>query len=103
MNPIKHGTQGGYTNRGCRCDLCTEANRLAGERQRRRNGARPMGEYLADVTHHGWSRYKKGGCRCAICKAAAAAQKRRQRANNVERYRDLWREQKRRQRGRQAA
>jgi predicted secreted Zn-dependent protease len=24
--PIKHGTQGGYTNRKCRCDLCRAAN-----------------------------------------------------------------------------
>lgn len=27
--PIPHGTAGGYTNRGCRCDECTEAQRLA--------------------------------------------------------------------------
>ena len=26
-SPVRHGTVGGYTNRGCRCDLCREAAR----------------------------------------------------------------------------
>jgi hypothetical protein len=34
--PIKHGTRGGYTNRGCRCEACRQACRDDGNAYRRR-------------------------------------------------------------------
>jgi len=42
---MKHGTEGGYVNHGCRCDLCrkasTEAQRLrrAARKKRLKRGA----------------------------------------------------------------
>ena len=42
MNPddSRHGTYGGYTNHGCRCDRCREANRRAQARKRERERER---------------------------------------------------------------
>lgn len=39
--PIPHGTLGGYTNHGCRCDDCRRANR---ENQRTYRDAHPERE-----------------------------------------------------------
>lgn len=37
--PIQHGTRGGYTNRGCRCDACVMANRQDQSAYKRRRRA----------------------------------------------------------------
>lgn len=74
-NDPRHGTEGGYSNHGCRCTPCTEANRAAQaeDRQRRRGGDIP--DYVHGTTN-GYSNYC---CRCDECREAhnAAARARR--------------------------
>jgi len=48
----RHGTLNGYTNHACRCDLCTEAHRVAhlaymhgSEEQRARHAERENARY----------------------------------------------------------
>ena len=72
---LVHGTVSGYTYRGCRCELCLEANR--GYR-----GTKPRAEYLAGLPEpqHGTeSRYKNCDCRCDECRAASARARRARR------------------------
>ncbi len=64
----RHGTYGAYTNLGCRCDRCRDANR------RRRNA------YMASVRaegriigSHGRPLAYESGCRCQECRAAGKA------------------------------
>lgn len=68
---FKHGASG-YTNYGCRCDVCREGNTAyqAGYRQRRRVLAELLGP-----TSHGAAGYRYDGCRCAVCVAAKRAEK----------------------------
>lgn len=44
--PITHGTNTGYSNRGCRCEPCTEAHRQHCKEYRKRRAARACGEDL---------------------------------------------------------
>lgn len=61
---VKHGTENAYTNRGCRCDECKEASRVANARRRE-------GRKGSDRTPHGTATgYTNWGCRCDLCKAA---------------------------------
>lgn len=61
---IEHGTSYGYTYFLCRCDGCSRAGLAAAERQRRKNGVKPMRK-----TQHGsTSMYTKHKCRCDACR-----------------------------------
>lgn len=62
----RHGCNG-YTNYGCRCEVCTEANR-ARSAARRKAGVIPAG------TQHGASCYRNYGCRCDTCRAGQREQ-----------------------------
>lgn len=55
-----HGVRATYVA-GCRCDLCTKANRL----YHRRLKSRP-------APSHGESGYLNYGCRCDVCRAAGS-------------------------------
>lgn len=106
---VKHGTVNEYQNYGCRCDACREVamayimNRKRCEKCGGPRSPRKGQRFCQSCSPHfqethGIAGYKRRHCRCDVCRAAAAAQKRRQRANNLEHYRHLWREQKRRKR-----
>ena len=72
---MTHGTNHAYRD-GCRCSLCTEAHRVAGElyRQRSRQGVRVHNRRIAvDNPHHPHgtiSCYTNDGCGCDACKEA---------------------------------
>lgn len=59
---ISHGMSG-YSHSGCRCEVCTAANRDYSHGYRRR----PLSEKSFE---HGRSAYANHGCRCEVCKAA---------------------------------
>jgi hypothetical protein len=66
----RHGTLNGYTNLGCRCDRCRQANTIAcrprQEAWRRRRGIMPR---KLGRTHGLRSTYN-AGCRCEPCRGA---------------------------------
>lgn len=67
------GSGGGYTNHGCRCDACKQANtvRYARRRKEREQEAKNM-----DDPRHGTpSFYANWGCRCERCRAASRAKR----------------------------
>lgn len=65
----RHGTANGYTNQGCRCDLCRAANVELNKRQR----AKREGSLAPDDPRHGKpSTYSNYRCRCELCRAANA-------------------------------
>jgi hypothetical protein len=61
----RHGTTNGYSNFGCRCAQCTEANRLAQAAYKAR--LRAEGRVLGA---HGTDSCYDSGCRCDECRAA---------------------------------
>ncbi len=63
--PIPHGTNNGYENHKCRCELCKDASK-AYRRQRRESGPVPK-PTIQHGTRSGYNSYK---CRCEECKAA---------------------------------
>lgn len=80
---VKHGTYGGYSNHGCRCELCTLANRTYKQNYyRRKTGSGPRkptvercprsrgGVCPHDVPHGSYSTYANHGCRCRECRDA---------------------------------
>jgi hypothetical protein len=83
-----HGTHGGYTNHGCRCDLCTAANTEKQRAYRWRSGRnRPMAEYRASRTrtmNHGTRTAYKYGCRCDECREAMRVAQANYRARKAE-------------------
>lgn len=63
-----HATSGGYTNRFCRCEPCTEAANLMVLKWRADIGATtPLSEFS-----HGLNGYNNYSCRCPVCRAARA-------------------------------
>ncbi len=60
----EHGTHSAYV-RGCHCQECTEAHRVANQKSFESLRS-------AEVTEHGRTGYRYG-CRCDVCKAANAA------------------------------
>jgi len=65
---IKHGGSGAaYANYGCRCDECTEANRV---RIVRRRSSRKLSEFKGE--HGKESTYTNWTCRCKSCSEAHA-------------------------------
>lgn len=71
--PVRGTSHGvaGYT-RGCRCDVCREANRLQAAEWRRSVRARVAELGLPRGVDHGLNAYGNYGCRCDVCKAAGA-------------------------------
>jgi hypothetical protein len=70
---MEHGKSSGYTNGGCRCDACSEAQRVYYAAWRA--AKRPQ-----DATEHGYEQtYNDYKCRCDACRAAATAARRRRR------------------------
>lgn len=68
-NPVQHGGTGSaYSNYGCRCEECTEANRARAERRR----AQRKREGPAKDAHGTLSTYANWSCRCVWCRRAAA-------------------------------
>jgi hypothetical protein len=65
MKLIPHGTDNGYSNYGCRCDLCKAARAAA---RKGRQGAVPE-----NAVHGKRSTYQACGCRCDLCRAAERA------------------------------
>ena len=67
--PILHGGSGGGYVRGCRCEDCTEANRLRCKAQVERR--RKLLARNPTVVEHGRdSTYTNWGCRCGPCTEA---------------------------------
>jgi hypothetical protein len=67
----RHGTVSGYTNHGCRCDRCSQAQ---SDRGRLRRRGSTSGEYVPGPdAEHGIRREYLRGCRCDECRAANAA------------------------------
>jgi hypothetical protein len=68
-NPVHHGGSGSsYTNYGCRCDECTEANTARAHRRHlQRRGEQPPAD-----AHGQLSTYVNWWCRCPGCREAAA-------------------------------
>ncbi len=62
---VEHGSRSSYTNRGCRCMLCRESERIYA---RERNSLRQYGP--RKMTHGTLSGYDYHGCRCEACKFA---------------------------------
>jgi hypothetical protein len=80
----RHGTPNGYSNWGCRCEACVEANsayQLPMAHTRRGKGL-PEG----DRRHGSDNGYTNYGCRCEDCKTGrrTAAQRRRGTASRVD-------------------
>lgn len=87
MTETWHGTTGGYTNHGCRCDRCRKATTDYHRERRWATGrSRPFDQYLRerypDPPPHGTeTRYtSKWRCRCDLCRQASAQARRRRRA-----------------------
>jgi hypothetical protein len=68
-NTVRHGGTGSaYSNYGCRCVECTEANRARAERRR----AERKSEGAPGHAHGSRSTYSNWSCRCGRCRSAAA-------------------------------
>lgn len=65
----RHGTINGYTNYGCRCDPCREANSKS--TSRRKLVLHGKGLDPDDERHGTYNGYTNYGCRCDACKLAA--------------------------------
>jgi len=93
MHPEYHGTFNGYSNYGCRCDLCKLAGRETNKIQKAKRIARPK-----DGTewYHGTvNGYRNWGCRCEPCHEAFKIDQRKVAARNRKRQGFLTREEKR--------
>lgn len=61
-----HGTAGGYSNYGCRCETCTTAHSKALYRAKERRMQRPTPAHV----HGSANGYGNYGCRCEPCTKA---------------------------------
>lgn len=79
-----HGTINGYSNYGCRCILCTEANNVAVRSWRSRRGRMavhgPRFPYTRKPRHGTRSEYVHYRCRCDDCRQAERDYRRSYRA-----------------------
>lgn len=57
-----HGTAGGYSNHGCRCQPCRDAAAAFQRKARERRAKTP-----AELIPHGANGYSNYDCRCEIC------------------------------------
>lgn len=66
----RHGLVGSYVTYGCRCEECTEANRVRQKRLRKNRA----GTLAPDDPRHGrYTTYSNWSCRCAECSRAWSA------------------------------
>ena len=65
----RHGTTHAYTNFGCRCEPCKEANSKASTKRRLTRVEHGLPE--DDDRHGTYNAYTNYGCRCQACKLAA--------------------------------
>lgn len=94
--PILHGGSGGGYIRGCRCEECTEANRLRCKAQYEHRVKLLARNH--DVVEHGLdSTYTNWGCRCTPCTEAHS-----ERMRSPE-HREVQRRSQARRKARQAA
>ena len=118
-NDPRHGTANGYTNLGCRCDACRDANtayrKATGTAGYKRDRCPDCGcmkyaryercqacEHARRRPPHGTeSRYRT--CRCDACRKAAADARRARRHANIEATRTYDRTLKRKHRAKVAA
>lgn len=77
----RHGTAGGYTNHGCRCEACKAAfaQAIFVSQQRRLKRGLPDGD-KRHGTPNGYSNY---GCRCDACKQARKDERNRGKAGHA--------------------
>ena len=73
-----HGSTNGYTNQGCRCQPCRDANN-AYYQKRSAERAELIVKDPSLAPHDNESTYKNWGCRCRPCMDSHAAYKRRYR------------------------
>lgn len=76
----RHGSDSGYVNHGCRCDLCTAANAVTVAKGRDRRAQVEVPDHVHG-TPNGYSNYK---CRCDLCRAAYNLSVRERRARQKE-------------------
>lgn len=74
----RHGTDNGYVNHGCRCELCTATNTVTVAQDRERRAMVEVPEHVHG-TPNGYVNYK---CRCDDCREAYNADARERRARN---------------------
>lgn len=96
---IPHGSAGGYTNFGCRCEDCTKAQREA-DRLYRKNNPEKVRAYNAEyaarlkrtpfelIPHGTFGGYSTYACRCDDCRKANTERARLYRDANREKFRD---------------
>lgn len=75
----RHGLNG-YTNLGCRCDICRAANVAYNLRRRKERQEAMARGLLPNVAHGTESTYFNYKCRCEECRRAHATACRRRRA-----------------------
>lgn len=73
LEGIEHGTEWGYSKRGCRCEECTRWNRLKARRQKADRNRR-LKDDPSVVEHGRASTYGNWGCRCEPCTEAHSKQ-----------------------------
>ncbi len=71
----RHGSNG-YTNLGCRCEICRSAN-SAHNKRRRAQRAELIASDPSLATHGRSNTYLNWGCRCPECRAANTAKRTR--------------------------
>lgn len=76
----RHGANG-YVGYGCRCQTCTEADRLRHQLMRLRHKANPLP--ASDPRHGSLSGYVTYACRCDACTEANRAYQRARRARRA--------------------
>lgn len=82
-NPVTHGGSGtAYANYGCRCNPCTQANRVRTQRRRleRLPDEAPRGSHGTVSTYNNWN------CRCGDCLRAKSDENRESAAQRGERW-----------------
>lgn len=89
---IPHGTENGYTNLGCRCKRCTEANTVATSRRKSKRLVRKTPDHVHGSTN-GYDNYN---CRCHPCTQAKVAYRQEQKLRGIGCYKPLTTEQRER-------
>ena len=86
---VAHGTANAYSNHGCRCDACREANTKHVDSWRKRY---PDHVPKTEIVHGTPYAYESRQCRCDSCKEAASKKLRDWRAKNPDnpKYRKRW-------------